>query len=84
MLQFQDANASAKNFQVTHSRLCSLESVTAVKAASEYDSKYLLEPEAVQLVLELARLPDIIYESKRILGAQRLLNYMFSLKLVLS
>lgn len=65
---------------MTHSRLCSLESVTAVQAASEYDPNYLNEPEAVQLVLDIARLPDVIYESKRILGAQRLLNYMFSLK----
>lgn len=76
----QDAGASAKNFQITHSRLCSLDSTLAVSAASVYNPKYLVEPEAVQLVLELARLPGVLYESKQILGAQRLLNYMFSLK----
>lgn len=73
-------NSSAKNFQITHSRLCSVESVNAVTSANTYDSNYLHEPEAVQLIIDIARLPDILYESKQILGAQRLLNYMFSLK----
>lgn len=71
---------SAKNFQITHSRLCSLESTTGVRPAGVYNPKYSLEPEAVQLVFDIARLPDVIHESKRILGAQRLLNYMYSLK----
>lgn len=65
---------------MTHSRICSLEMTTGVKAASEYDPKYLLEPEAIQLVLDISRLPDVLHESKQILGAQRLLKYMFSLK----
>lgn len=56
--------------------------MTGISAAHQYNPKYLLEPEAVQLVMELAKLPDVLYEAKRILGAQRLLNYMFSLKWV--
>lgn len=76
----QDASSSAKNVQITHSRLCSLETTLSVPAASEYDQKYLREPEAVQLIFDIARLPDVLHESKQILGAQRLLNYMFSMK----
>lgn len=80
MIQFQDATRSAKNFQMTHCRLCSLESSTGIQAASSYNNKYLLEPDAIQLILDVARLPDVLHNSKQILGAQRLLNYMYSLK----
>ncbi|XP_031621410.1 probable arginine--tRNA ligase, mitochondrial [Contarinia nasturtii] len=75
----KDATTSAKNFQMTYSRLCSLESNTGIQAASVYNHEYLLEPEAVQLALDIARLPDVLYDAKRMLGAHRLLNYMYSL-----
>lgn len=80
LFKYQDAGSSAKNFQITHSRLCSLQSMMNLQPAHIYNPKYLVEPEVVELLLEIAKLPDVLYESKRILGAQRLLNYTAGLK----
>lgn len=69
----------SKNFQYTHCRLCSLEQNTGVMPATQCDPKYLLEPEAIALIVTLAQLPEVLYKAKQDLGAQVLVSYMYSL-----
>lgn len=65
--------------QYTHCRLCSLEDVVGIESNSLCDPKFLPEPEAVQLIYELARYPEIIYKCQSTLEAYILVNYLFSL-----
>lgn len=65
---------------MTHARLCSLESTTGIRPASEVNPKWLCEPEAVRLIHEIALFPEVLYEAKQMLAANRLLAYMYSLK----
>lgn len=44
------------------------------------DAKYLREPEALKLIYDIAQFPDVLYEAKQMLSANRLLAYMYSLK----
>lgn len=67
---------------MTYARLCSIESTTGIVPAIEADAKYLCEPEALQLIYDIARFPDVLYEAKKMLSANRLLTYMYSLKYV--
>lgn len=65
--------------QYTHCRLCSLEEVVDIERASLCDPKYLAEPEALQLIYEIAKYPEIIYKCQSTLEAYILVNYLFSL-----
>lgn len=66
--------------QYTHCRLCSLEEMIDDRPATTCDPSYLREPEAVELVYEMARFDDVIYKCQSTLEAYILVNYLFSLR----
>lgn len=80
----QEVNAKGRNFQYTHSRLCSLEEKIKISLKAECDPMYLKDPEALQLAIAIGRFPEILYHAKDQLESQNLLTYMFFLNTKIS
>lgn len=78
-LQFQVKGDTGNYLQLTHCRLCSLEEVTGVQPATHCTPELLQEPEAFELVCQIARQPDVLHESKESLEACHLVKYTFEL-----
>lgn len=65
--------------QYTHCRLCSLTKTTGVKNTEFVEPKLLAEIDAVNLIHEIARFPEIVYRTQTSLEACILVNYLFGL-----
>lgn len=80
-----DVNAKGKSFQITHCRLCSLEErFGSLCTSDECDPAHLIEPDAFDVMVEIARFPEVLYRSKATFGPQILVNYMFALNTKIS
>lgn len=74
-----EISSTGKNFQYTHSRLCSLDERVGPVYAEKFDPKHLPEPDASILMNEIARYPEVLYHSIQTVEPHILVNYMFSL-----
>lgn len=80
-----DVDSKGKSFQYTHCRLCSLEERFGLLCSNdECDPSHLTEEDALTLVTEIARFPEILYRAKQSFGPQILVNYMFALNTKIS
>lgn len=69
--------------QYTHCRLCSLLAANGVGEAGPPSVELLREPEAEQLLFEMARYADVLARSEEQLEACVLVVYLFGLRYVL-
>lgn len=65
--------------QYTHCRLCSLNKIICVKNPEFVEPKLLAEAEALNLIHEIARFPEIVQKTQTSLEACILVNYLFGL-----
>lgn len=70
---------SGIRLQYTHCRLVSLMKYSGASAAQEVQPDTLMEPEAIQLVLDIAMFEDALVASERVLEPRLLVNYLFQL-----
>lgn len=71
--------------QYTHCRLCSIEKAAENIAPPEIiDIKYLQEPEAVNLIYEIAKFDEVLLKSRESLESCILVNYLFGLSNAIS
>lgn len=70
---------SGVRLQYTHCRLCSLEENSGAVAASAVDPTAFTEPEALTLIIELAKFPEAISRAYDNHEACVIVNYLFSL-----
>lgn len=65
--------------QYTHCRLCSLEQNSGAVEAEHVNVDLLQEPEAISVVIELAKFPEAISRAYKTQEACVIVNYLFSL-----
>lgn len=66
--------------QYTHCRLCSLsEAIEHIANSSDSRTSLLVEPDAEQLIFELARYDEILFRAQHTLEPCVLVNYLFGL-----
>lgn len=71
--------------QYTHCRLCSIEKVADyVEKPNNLNIQYLKEPEAIHLLLEIAKFDETLLKSRETLESCILVNYLFGLSNTIS
>lgn len=71
--------------QYTHCRLCSIAMVAAsVEKPAQININYLKEPEAINLLIDIAKFDEILLKSRETLESCILVNYLFGLSNTIS
>lgn len=76
---FQVTGQTGYTLQYTHCRLCRLEEIPGVEAATHCNPSLLQEPEAANLIYSMARCADVLKDAKDTLEAYRVVKYTFDL-----